>query len=135
MIGSPLGSVTEPVWTAFENELNAIPCLTDAPEVQEWIVTPIPPPAPLTATQLAAIYDARPNHTALRLLHDIQQLHALIFRARQIHGMIGRRQGKVPPDMWEAFGIAVNTEPCLTDPPTQRQQARIDRMTATRKNK
>lgn len=51
-------------------------------------------PPPLTAAELAAIYDVEPTATVWRLMHEIRRLHGVMRRARQIRTMIWpRRQG------------------------------------------
>jgi hypothetical protein len=82
---------------------------------------------PLTAAELAEIYDREPTPTVLRLLREIHRLHAAIRRADQIRRMIGTGGASVPSVVWLAFENELKAEPCLTDPPTPRQAGQIER--------
>lgn len=82
---------------------------------------------PLTAAELAEIYDREPTETVLRLLQEIHRLQATIRSADQIRQMIGSTGSRyVAGTVWERFVRELNAEPCLTDPPTPRQQRLID---------
>ncbi|MFT4064312.1 hypothetical protein [Paraburkholderia sp.] len=83
--------------------------------------------SPLTAAELAAIYDRDPSPSVLRLLQEIRRLHETIRRADQVRRTIGN-EGVfyVPAVVWECFVRELEAEPCLRDLPTPRQQARID---------
>lgn len=77
---------------------------------------------PLTAAELAEIYDQEPTPTVLRLLREIHRLRATILRADQIRRMIGKAGSPhVAGTVWECFERELDAEPCLTDPPTPRQ--------------
>ncbi|MFM0268575.1 hypothetical protein [Paraburkholderia sediminicola] len=78
---------------------------------------------PLTAVELAEIYDREPIETVLRLLQEIHRLRATIIRADQVRRMIGKGGSAYVSDcVWECFERELDAEPCLTDPPTTRQQ-------------
>jgi len=77
---------------------------------------------PLTAAELAEIYDREPTPAVLRLLQEIHRLRATIGRADQIRRMIGSSgSAYVAGSVWECFERELDAEPCLTDPPTSRQ--------------
>lgn len=82
---------------------------------------------PLTAAELAAIYDREPTDAVLRLLQEIHRLRATVRRADQIRRMIGTGGAAVPSVVWTAFENELKAEPCLTDPPTPRQESQIER--------
>lgn len=78
---------------------------------------------PLTAAELAEIYDREPTETVLRLLQEIHRLRSTILRADQVRRMIGTGgSAYVAGSVWECFERELDAEPCLTDPPTPRQQ-------------
>ena len=78
---------------------------------------------PLTAAELAEIYDREPTETVLRLLQEIHRLRSTITRADQVRRMIGTGGSAYVSDcVWECFERELDAEPCLTDPPTPRQQ-------------
>lgn len=81
---------------------------------------------PLTAAELAAIYDANPSPVVLRLLHEIDRLRGTIQRVDEVRQFVGTRVGSAntPGGIWELFERDLDAEPCLTDPPTPRQQRR-----------
>ena len=82
---------------------------------------------PLTAAELAEIYDREPTETVVRLLREIHRLRATIQRANQIRKMIGSAgHTAVATTVWECFERELDAEPCLTDPPTARQQKLTD---------
>jgi hypothetical protein len=82
---------------------------------------------PLTAAELAEIYDREPTPTVLRLLQEIHRLRSTIMRADQIRRMIGSYgTAYVAGTVWECFERELDAEPCLRDPPTPRQQKFID---------
>ncbi|NLP65542.1 hypothetical protein [Paraburkholderia sacchari] len=79
---------------------------------------------PLTAADLAEIYDENPTPIVLRLLWEIHRLRSTILRANQIRQTIGTRVGRANTvgEMWDLFEAELDREPCLTDPPTPRQR-------------
>jgi hypothetical protein len=79
---------------------------------------------PLTAAELADIYDRHPLPVVLRLLWEIHRLRATIRRANQVRLMVGTRVGSAntPAGIWERFEQDLDAEPCLTDPLTPRQK-------------
>ncbi|MBN3814767.1 hypothetical protein [Paraburkholderia sp. Ac-20347] len=79
---------------------------------------------PLTAAELADIYDRHPLPVVLRLLWEIHRLRSTISRANQVRMMIGTRVGtaNTPAGIWERFEQELDAEPCLNDPLTPRQQ-------------
>ena len=78
---------------------------------------------PLTAAELAEIYDREPTEVVLRLLREIHRLRAMILRADQVRKMIGEGgRPHLAGAVWECFERELDAEPCLTDPPTPRQQ-------------
>ncbi|MFM0306303.1 hypothetical protein P0D71_00715 [Paraburkholderia sp. RL17-383-BIF-A] len=82
---------------------------------------------PLTAAELAEIYDREPTPTVLRLLQEIHRLRSTVLRADQIRRMIGKQgSAYVAGSVWECFERELDAEPCVTDPPTPRQAAIID---------
>lgn len=82
---------------------------------------------PLTAADLAELYDREPTEIVLRLLQEIHRLRATILRAEQIRRMIGSGGSAfVAGSVWECFERELDSEPCLTDPPTPRQQKARD---------
>ncbi len=82
---------------------------------------------PLTAAELAEIYDADPSENVLKLLREIHRLRATIMRADQIRKMIGSGgSAYVAGTVWECFERELDAEPCLTDPLTPRQQKLAD---------
>jgi len=85
--------------------------------------------APLNAQRLAEIYDANPTPVVLELLWEIHRLRATIKRAEQVRQMIGKRgHSLVPGSVWSCFERELDAEPCLTDPPTPRQKAMVDKI-------
>lgn len=84
---------------------------------------------PLTAFELAAIYDAEPTPNVLRLLQEIHRLHNTIRRADQIRQMIGPTgSAYVAGTVWQCFERELNEEPCLKlGTLTPRQEARLER--------
>ncbi|ABE29942.1 hypothetical protein DR64_714 [Paraburkholderia xenovorans LB400] len=94
---------------------------------------------PLTAAELAEIYNREPTPTVLRLLQEIHRLRATVMRADQIRRMIGAGgTAYVAGTVWECFERELNAEPCLTDPQTPRQEQRTEaamrRLEERRKN-
>ncbi|WP_042266804.1 hypothetical protein [Paraburkholderia heleia] len=88
---------------------------------------------PLTAARLAEIWDECPQPLVLELLWEIHRLHATIRRAHQIRSLLGPGgSGVVPSTVWSCFERELDREPCLTDKPTPRQQAVIDRIVDSR---
>lgn len=84
---------------------------------------------PPTAAELAEIYDREPTETVLRLLQEIHRLRATIRRADQVRQMIGKQgSAYVAGTVWECFERELDAEPCLTDPPTPRQQKLTEAM-------
>ncbi|RKR46341.1 hypothetical protein [Paraburkholderia sp. BL17N1] len=82
---------------------------------------------PLTAAELAEIYDREPTPTVLRLLQEIHRLRSTVLRADQIRRMIGKQgSAYVAGSVWECFERELDAEPCLTDPQTPRQEKRIE---------
>ncbi|WP_322041835.1 hypothetical protein [Paraburkholderia sp. J67] len=79
---------------------------------------------PLTAAELADIYDQHPLPVVLRLLWEIHRLRSTIRRANQVRQMIGTRVGSAntPAGIWERFEQDLDAEPCLSDPLTPRQK-------------
>lgn len=82
---------------------------------------------PLTAADLARIYDENPWPVVLKLLWEIHRLHSTIRRANQVRKMLteGSRRPHLPGGIWEIFEGELDAEPCLTDPPTPRQQGKL----------
>jgi len=81
------------------------------------------PRRPLTAAELAEIYDREPTEAVLRLLREIHRLRAMILRADQVRKMIDESgRPHLAGSLWECFERELDAEPCLTDPPTRRQQ-------------
>ena len=84
---------------------------------------------PLTATRLAEIWDQHPEPVVLELLWEIHRLRATISRADQIRRMIGKSgDALVAGSIWSCFERELDAEPCLTDAPTPRQQAIVDKL-------
>jgi len=84
---------------------------------------------PLTAAELAEIYDREPTPTVRRLLQEIHRLRATVLRANQIRRMIGKHgSAYVAGSVWECFERELDAEPCLTDPPTPRQRELSEKM-------
>jgi hypothetical protein len=82
---------------------------------------------PLTAARLAQIYDENPTPVVLELLWEIHRLRATISRCNQIRHMVKRAAAAhVPGAVWSCFENELDAEPCLSDPPTKRQQAQMD---------
>lgn len=82
---------------------------------------------PLTAAELAEIYDQNPIPAVLKLLWEIHRLRATIGRADQIRRMIGPSgSAYVADSVWQCFERELDAEPCLTDRPTPRQQQFTD---------
>lgn len=79
---------------------------------------------PLTAAELADIYDRHPLPVVLRLLWEIHRLRSTVSRANQVRMMIGTRVGtaNTPAGIWERFEQELDAEPCLNDPLTPRQK-------------
>ncbi len=89
----------------------------------------VPHRPPLTAARLAQIWDENPDPVVLELLWEIHRLRATISRANQVRNFIGARgHGAVPSSVWECFIRELDTEPCLTDKPTPRQEAVVERI-------
>jgi hypothetical protein len=87
----------------------------------------VPHRPPLTATRLAQIWDEHPSPVVLELLWEIHRLRATISRADQVRKCLGPNGSHgVPSSVWECFNRQLDAEPCVTDTPTQRQQAKID---------
>lgn len=83
--------------------------------------------APLTAQQLAQIWDEHPDPVVLELLWEIHRLRATIGRADQVRKFLeGSGQYSMPGTVWECFTRELDAEPCLTDRPTKRQKAATD---------
>jgi hypothetical protein len=84
-------------------------------------------PPPLTAAELAEIYDRNPTPAVLRLLWEIHRLRSTILRANQIRLTIGTRVGRANTvaNMWDLFEAELDAEPCLTDRPTPRQSGQL----------
>lgn len=85
---------------------------------------------PLSAAELAAIYDREPTETVRELLWEIHRLRAVVLRAQQIIDMSTSGPAGLPDTLWQAFKIAVASEPALTDERTPRQQRVLDGMRA-----
>ena len=84
---------------------------------------------PLTAERLAQIWDEYPEPIVLELLREIHRLRATISRANQIRHFLGSNgHGVVPSSVWGCFLRELDAEPCLSDKPTQRQQAMVDKI-------
>lgn len=84
---------------------------------------------PLTAERLAQIWDEHPDPVVLELLWEIHRLRATISRANQIRAFLSPNgSGVVPGSVWQCFMRELDAEPCLTDSPTPRQQAMVDRI-------
>jgi len=81
---------------------------------------------PLTAAELAEIYDQNPTPVVLRLLWEIHRLRSTVSSASQIRQLIGLRVGRAntPAGIWDLFESDLDSEPCLSDPPTARQRGR-----------
>jgi DNA-binding transcriptional MerR regulator len=77
---------------------------------------------PLTAAKLAELYDRNPSPDVLDLLWEIHRLRATVLRADQIRRVLRHCPAGVPNALWEAFQNELDAEPCLSDPPTRRQQ-------------
>lgn len=96
----------------------------------------MPDRPPLTAAQLAEIYDRNPAPEVLQLLREIRRLHGVVRRADQVRKMCG--SAPVAQVVWDCFERELDAEPCLRDPLTPRQQKRLDeharRMAEWRKN-
>jgi hypothetical protein len=85
---------------------------------------------PLTADQLAQIYDDYPMPVVADLLWEIHRLRETIRRADQIRKMIKTAPVGVPIIVWELFEKELDAEPCLTDRPTPRKKVGLDRLDA-----
>ncbi|MFM0335430.1 hypothetical protein [Paraburkholderia fungorum] len=82
---------------------------------------------PPTAVELAEIYDQSLTPVVLKLLLEIHRLRATIMRADRVRRMIGSAGSSfVAGSVWECFVRELDAEPCLTDPPTPRQQKFTD---------
>ncbi|MDE1141155.1 MAG: hypothetical protein PW999_16100 [Paraburkholderia tropica] len=69
----------------------------------------------------------------LELLWEIHRLRATITRAQQIRSLLGSGgSGVAPSTVWSCFERELDSEPCLTDKSTLRQQAAIDRILSLR---
>ncbi|MCP2091341.1 UNVERIFIED_ORG: hypothetical protein J2Y81_007428 [Paraburkholderia sediminicola] len=91
--------------------------------IQSFFSTAMRHRRPLTAAELAEIYDHEPTETVLRLLQEIHRLRSTVIRADQVRRMIGKSgSAYVSGCVWECFEQELDAEPCLTDPPTPRQQ-------------
>ncbi|MEM5449837.1 hypothetical protein [Paraburkholderia guartelaensis] len=89
----------------------------------------MPHRAPLTAQRLAEIYDESPTPVVRELLWEIHRLRATVSRANQVRQFMGPTGSHgVPSSIWECFTRDLDAEPCLTDPPTARQQAVVDKL-------
>lgn len=79
---------------------------------------------PLTATELAEIYDRNPTPVVRRLLWEIHRLRSTILRAHQVRQAIGTRVGRAntAAGIWDIFERELDAEPVLIDPPTPRQR-------------
>jgi hypothetical protein len=78
---------------------------------------------PMTASELAELYDQNPLPVVCRLLWEIYRLRATVLRSNQIRHAIGTRVGRANTvgGIWDLFETDLDAEPCLTDPPTPRQ--------------
>lgn len=78
---------------------------------------------PLTATELAQVYDENPTPVVQRLLWEIYRLRSTIQRISHVRDAIGTSVGRAntPGGIWDLFEQDLNAEPCLTDPLTPRQ--------------
>jgi hypothetical protein len=84
---------------------------------------------PLTAARLAEIWDQHPDPVVLELLWEIHRLRATVSRADQVRRMIGKHgEGLVAGSVWACFERELDAEPCITDPPTARQKAVVDKL-------
>ncbi|WP_321947194.1 hypothetical protein [Paraburkholderia sp. J10-1] len=88
---------------------------------------------PLTAERLAQIWDEHPEPVVLALLWEIHRMRATISRANQIRVFLSPNgSGVIPGSVWQCFECELDAEPCLTDRPTKRQQAVVDRIVGRR---
>lgn len=93
----------------------------------------MPHRTPLTAARLAEIWDDHPYPVVLELLWEIHRLRATIRRADQVRQMLGPHGSHgIPETVWGCFVRELDAEPCLTDPPTPRQQAIVDNIVTSR---
>jgi len=94
---------------------------------------------PLTAERLAEIWDDHPSPVVLELLWEIHRLRSTILRADQVRKELRPYSHMVAGGIWDCFERDLDKEPCLTDLPTQRQQALsdwlVDRRNRQRKTK
>lgn len=87
----------------------------------------VPHRPPLTAERLAQIWDEHPEPVVLELLWEIHRLRSTISRANQVRRFLEPHgHGVLPGPVWECFNRELAAEPCLTDPPTERQRAMVD---------
>lgn len=93
----------------------------------------MPHRTPLTAERLAEIWDDHPSLVVLELLWEIHRLRATIRRADQVRRELRPYRHMVAGTIWDCFERDLDTEPCLTDAPTLRQQANIDRAVERRR--
>jgi hypothetical protein len=87
---------------------------------------------PLGLAELAALYDHEPTAVVRELLWEIHRLQSTIRRAQQVREMARHAPTGVPEVIWKSFESELDAEPCLRDPLTPRQQARMDRWNARR---
>jgi hypothetical protein len=87
---------------------------------------------PLGLAELAALYDHEPTPVVRELLWEIHRLQSTIRRAQQVREMTRHAPAGVPEVIWLAFEHELDSEPCLRDPLTPRQQARSDKWVSRR---
>jgi hypothetical protein len=78
---------------------------------------------PLTAAELAALYEENPLPVVRQLLWEIHRLHGTIRTAQAARVAIGTRVGtaNTPANIWELFERELDAEPCLAEEPKARQ--------------
>jgi hypothetical protein len=78
---------------------------------------------PLTAAELAEIYERNPTAAVRRLLWEIHRLRSTILRANQIRHTIGTRVGRAntTAGIWDLFESDLDAEPVLWEEQTPRQ--------------
>ncbi len=86
----------------------------------------MPRRAPLTAIELAEIWDREPTETVKTLLWEIARLRATIMRAQQIREMCRQAPADIPGALWQVFGMELDREPCLNEEKSPRQKAQLD---------
>lgn len=86
----------------------------------------MPHRAPPNAARLAELYDEEPTPVVLELLWEIHRLRATVLRAHQVLTSIGHQSVGVPQIVWQTFVQTIETEPCLRDPLTPRQQRTLE---------